>query len=846
MADVYDKQRSDEELRHVNGIEAGEERRMEEAAHSGHSRDQIKDLEDNLAAPSATQSGEVPSEDLAKSEENEGQSGGSGGIKDRMAKFSNKLQSSVKSAVLNPKKALIGGGMLSFLIVLFLTFSGFSAFELINLRENLLGHGNRFSNNVLARRRAKTFARMLQKMNKGTFEENINKEKFQKAFEKRGFKMAFDEKGKLTEFKFTAKDGTTRAFDLNSKDGLKATNEFFGDNKFGLEASRAYDRVLSSKGAMWRGPAARGVYSAYKFLFYDWLDRKPSDKAKTNKQKLADNLRNADTPPVDASTDAGKTKEQIAEENATGKDANGNPIKPDVSDPAGAMAGELNQGVNSADYAAKMRADPTATDEILGVGNNADVDALSKGTGAAIEGGLKDVSIDKIGGAAFKGSLDGIIKGFNIIGIAQGACEIKGVINFVNNARNVLLTIELARFSMRMLNAADDQKAGILSSEGLNIFMIYLHTPNPQNGKSYYASGGMRHIFGDKTAKPNSANLARYSVGRANSGILATIGSFINSIPGINHCKIVNNGFVTAGGFIVGIGAAIFSGGTEAAANIATMITLSAVKEIAIQIAIPILIKAGAHMIMNGYENGEMVGDAGASGFGALSGMIGGGNGLRPSTNTQIAAMEPQIQEQERQDIAEQSLFYRYLSPHNSESLATRVAMSMPHGLTGFMASITNGGLQLFGNATSFNVFSYFSPKVDAASDACDDPQIKKLNIATDPFCNPIMANSPDLDQGQTEDILRQNGMIDDKGNPTDKQVGQGLSFMEYAKDCFSGRPGVLYTASPDQAGNDSPEDDTCTQAGTALPGDNVGKYDRFAAFFGYLQDRDAMTEKLQ
>lgn len=857
MPRVYDPERSKEELGHLTGVDAGEERRLEEAAHNAHARQEIQDLENQFSAPSATSASGAPAEELNTSEQNpaqapasDGQEAGTATQTSRVARLKGKAVN-VSKKLLTPKRALIGGGMLSFLIILFLTFSGFSAFELINLRENMLGHGNRYTNNVLERRRARTFARILQKMNKGTFEKTVSQKKFQESFEKRGFILSFDDKGKLTEFKFKASDGTIREFDMKNPDSVAATKAFFGDKGIGLEASRAFDKALSVKGGLWRGPATRsGVYRALRFLFYDWLDRKPSDKAKTNKQKFADALRNSDTPAVDASASKLKSADQLKEEN-TPKDANGNPIQTDAFDSSEAMDGKFNNGISPSEYASRMRADPTLTDEVLGLGSNAIVDNLANNTEDAIVDGVSDISPEKLGGAAMKGTLEGAVKGLNILGFLQGACEVKGVLNFVNNARNVMLSLELARFALRMFNAADDQKAGILSSTGLNLVMIYLHTPNPKNGKSYYASGGMRYIFGDKTAHPSKENLARYGVGRTDSGVLATIGAFINGIPGMNHCNVVNNGFVTAGGFVIGLGAAVISGGTSAAAQAIPGILLAAAKEVAIQIAIPILIKAGAHMVFNGYENGEMAGDGWASGMGSLYTMVGGANGMRPTTVKQKAALEPYVQQWEQADLAEQSVFYRYFSLHNSQSLTTRMAMAMPHGFIGFSTAITNTATSIFTNATSLSLFSSLFPKASAATDAtvspsCKDPQVQKLGIATDPFCNVLMAAAPELDDAATENILRVNGIIDDQFNPTDANVGPGMSFNEYIKNCFSGRVGILYNADPDTEGSEGVTDDTCTQSGTPLPGDTVGKYDRYAALYGYLVDRDAMVEDLQ
>jgi hypothetical protein len=176
----------------------------------------------------------------------------------------------------------------------------------------------------------------------------------------------------------------------------------------------------------------------------------------------------------------------------------------------------------------------------------------------------------------------------------------------------------------------------------------------------------------------------------------------------------------------------------------------------------------------------------------------------------------------------------------------------MPKSVTGFMTSLTNSGAQLMTNITGFGALNYLSPAVsaagakDAASPYCQDPEVLRRQIATDPFCNPIFASAPDIDMDENEAILKKFGLIDEKGFPTSTKPDGEPSFAEYVKNCFSGRPGILYTAVPDQAGNASAVDDTCTSSGKTLPGDTIGRYDRFAAQFGYYADSVSIGEDYQ
>jgi hypothetical protein len=861
-APTYDKERSKEETNELTGIDAAEERRIEEAAN----RDHIRDLEDQYNAPAA-RNRNTASDNLSDAEQtNNGQigngfrdddepaqNGGIGGaIRDKAAQ---QAKNKVKG-MFTKKRVAIGGGIVSFLSIILIMSSGFSAFELVNLRENALGKGNRFTNRVLEKRRAQTFVKTVFDLNNkksayGTPEFLKRQKAMKAAFEKQGFKVELGNDGIVKEFSYTDKRGEKRKLNFDLADDIKITNDFFGskgkNDKFSLEASRAFDKVHASQGGLWRGPGARLVYGAYKFAFFNWLDAKPSEKAKTNRQKFADVFRKSSATESAISAQAAKSKTDLGD--GQGKDGE---TATKVTDTAEVLNGELNKNMSPEEYQKKMLENPALTDSVLGVADKENVGDLVSGTEKAMDsGGFKtEDQLNKLGKGVFKGSFTALLRGFNILGVAQTACEIKGILNFVSNYRNIVLSIELARFAIRILNAADDQKAGIISGTGLNLLMIYLTTPDPNTGKGHTGAGGEQWMFGDTGAKPSRMNRSLYGLGRNNDGILGRINNFVNQIPGINKCSIVNNGFVTVGGYAVGITAAIASGGGITGAEIATMLTMAAMHEIIVQVATPMLIKAGAHMIANGYESGEMAGDMFSSGMGSLQGMVNGATGMRPSTNAQIVAMGPEVEMYQRAEIADQSVFERYFSPSNSDSLATHVAMAMPTSLRGAAISFSSGITGLMQNITSFNTIgSLIMPgstkRALAIESGCTDPQVKALNIATDPFCSPIMANAPELSMNETEKILTAAQQIDDKGNPTDtKAPGSDKSFNDYIALCFSGRPGILYNPHPDQEGNDSFTDNTCTEHGPALPGDNVGRYDRFANWYGFLNDRTSLEEQ--
>ena len=278
-------------------------------------------------------------------------------------------------------------------------------------------------------------------------------------------------------------------------------------------------------------------------------------------------------------------------------------------------------------------------------------------------------------------------------------------------------------------------------------------------------------------------------------------------------------------------------------------------------------------MLFNGFENSTTIGAGILGGFDSFAAMDNGANGMRPVTKPQLSQINVAVAEQERYDRSQESVYDRYINPENGTSLVARLGMAMPKNFFSLQTSVTSSGFSIFNRMSNFGILSALIPgSAQAAADelnpglngdqACTDPQVVKNNIATDTFCVPIMAYSPDLmlNDNSTEAILHQYGLIDDSETPTDQAPPTGgLSFKAYVDNCFRGRPGILYTANPDQEGNASPEDDTCVVSGNALPGDftttkdengktvrkPVGVYDRYSQMWGYIVDRDTFIDQV-
>jgi hypothetical protein len=268
------------------------------------------------------------------------------------------------------------------------------------------------------------------------------------------------------------------------------------------------------------------------------------------------------------------------------------------------------------------------------------------------------------------------------------------------------------------------------------------------------------------------------------------------------------------------------------------------------------VLQSAAGFVVNGWENGEQAGDALASGTGAMNGMNANANGLRPATRKQVAILEAGAQETARLARAEQSLFDRYLSMTNGTSaLTTTAAAAVPY--TSNPTMIANSIIKGIGNMPNalFGVFNAkASAQIDPAMD-CDDPQypiIRKNDLKTDVFCNLVYAYAPDLNIDQTEKVLRDHGQIDEEGAAV-----SGSEYSKYIDLCLFGRPGILYSPTVAENGNDEgpakfeytigggEEKNACIVAGKPLPGDQPGRFDRYTAWFGYKVDEANFVEEI-
>ncbi len=728
------------------------------------------------------------------------------------------------------------GGIIIFVIM------GFFAPGLFfqHLKESAIGKGNSFArigDTQSEKRKVKGQIKNLVEAtseNARVAESAAYLEQFGAEAEKAGYAILRDADGAVTGIAKAGDEGKV-LIDLSKGKSVTAINREVGkfiETDAGREFITSINEVNPAVASEWRGLAAtKNFLERLKVGFANLFDRKPKTPDEPPGDITQDGLANA-TEADSASIAAEQDAAQAAKDANAPKDA----VAEDV------VSSETKDAAKKADEA--FKAAPSTTGAALDGGADAASGAYVASDGGGALGATVKATTESTGGivaaadettvgvlTALKGqigsflasdALSGAFSALNAVAIPQAACKLKGTINYISQVKNVFLALELAKFAVRILVVSDQQRAGLVKGEALNLAGTYM--------KGSTASGGMRHMMGDTSARVSPQNLGKYGTGRSPTGLLATLYDFANSFPGVSpkSCKFVNNGWVTVGAVVLGSLFAVFGGSESGAteANGALGIALQIGSSLAFAIATPILIRTVTHQVMTGVKDSLQIGDAFASGSGSLLTSTAGAHAMQPVTQPQLAYMQMETSAYEQVAMRKTSLWDRYINPHTDKSLFSRLALAMPFTpqaatskasryIASSVATLSNPIVSIVGSFSKGG-----SAYADAiGSDQCTDKHIQDLQLVTDPFCNPLVANVPNLDIADNEDMLRQNNQIDAQGKPL-----KGSDFEKYVNDCLTGRTSLAYSADVSKDGESSPEgDDACvsTSKDTALPIDH-------------------------
>lgn len=699
------------------------------------------------------------------------------------------------------KSAGIGGTIVTLIIIL-MSFTG-GAFELIHVRENLLGNSpfSRAQKSGLKFRQGKAVAKIIRALTKTPAVGAVANENFAESFRKKGFDVQITE-GKLTKFSYTSAAGEVRSLsdEIIETKGLKTATKDFFEGPLGREISGRIDNVVSSEASLVKGVRTTKLYAKLGTNLQNWLDRGIAkagpdlDDAQLQEKVIKDMALNDGAPANDIKEGlAGRTTADLdAEKQLIGADD-----KPLAADEQPRTSTSATPG-SAADEAIDGAADAKLSATV------GDLGTISTEAGAK---NLTELAVK----AGIRGSIKSAVKStLSPTEVANLACKLKGAAQYVGSVRNVLLAVELGKLSIRFMSASDHVKAGILTGSGLALFMKYLKAND-----GYLSDGGMQFHMGNASARPSKA-AGMFNLSRRPNGIVGKFLSYVDGTGAAQGCKVVTNGWFQIGQAVVMGVANIPTLGGASASSIALqaipIAILGAGVEIAIQIGTSMATKAAQQQVMSGIsaiDGGQLAGAAIGAGFGSQMAMTGSVNGSIVSTQTQAAYLRNQADQDRQYALSKTSLFDRYFNTNKYDSLASQVAFrgrsstgNIEAAPTKMLAAVTN----LFSSP-----LSVLSANTYAATNqfGCDDPQLTDHNIETDPFCNPLVATTGDVDLDNAENVMQRSGMIDSLGNPAKESP-----YESFVNKCFSGRTGLLYVEKVDKNGGNDGPDNTCIGEG--------------------------------
>ena len=392
--------------------------------------------------------------------------------------------------------------------------------------------------------------------------------------------------------------------------------------------------------------------------------------------------------------------------------------------------------------------------------------------------------------ASIAGSAASIIK---VTGLIDNACTVYGMFKAVSMGAKVIRAAQMARFAMIFLTTASMIKAGDAQADDVSYLgtMLTQTYKTTVDGKEVLTKGatdsfGYRYTaFGDKGIASDTnamqALAAAGTTGKLAGTLEAVMGVFGNNRKTADTtCGVNNNPFVQGASFVVGVLMWIVPGGQAVgAAKIALQAVLAAAT-FAAQMFLPALLAdMVAGRLIDKNTVGETAGNFIVSGSGHFHSKLAQGGGNAPLRRKQAAKYG-----QESEVIAQE---YRALdqythSPFDASNPSTFLG-SIYSRFAPFFATAPSSLLQLSSIPTTIvgSTFSNLIPKASAdESDyaECKDPEYADIELATDPFCNPVFGIPVELlsdDPNTINTRLLDQGLID---GTTGEPVGNYVTFV--------------------------------------------------------------------
>ena len=443
------------------------------------------------------------------------------------------------------------------------------------------------------------------------------------------------------------------------------------------------------------------------------------------------------------------------------------------------------------------------------------LDQAAESTERSAANTIENSSLDAIERGGVGATLTTLKNTASITGGVDIACSVYSAVRGLGYAAKTVRAVQLARYAMVFLNTADQIKAGTATPEDVaylgGIITSVAYDANAAvNRKAGMDSFGMKYAMYGEVGKADSY-VSQFMAGGGLTGDLINATNLINSTLGGNPrtlCKANSSVWAQIGGVAAGLALVIIPGGQIAVGAADVAKGLLAITALVAVSMIPSLLKD----IVAGTVTKDIVGEDSTNAVTSGAGIImsqtaqAGGNA---AMSVEDAVAYNSAQNEVLAQYAEEDR--ANLSPLDVSSKNTFLGSIVSNLLPSIskMSSIS-GSLSSIGSIIGKS-FSSIIPTSSALSQeqlntaykSCTDPDYAQMEIATDPFCNPVLGIPPQYLNKDTLDIIDElvaEGSIDESG-----AVISGSKYSNYLKNCIN-RTEPLGSGGSDDLGNTGSE----------------------------------------
>lgn len=419
------------------------------------------------------------------------------------------------------------------------------------------------------------------------------------------------------------------------------------------------------------------------------------------------------------------------------------------------------------------------------------------------------------------------------LGAADGACSAYTAIRAVDALAKYAGMLQLMRYFQVYANTAHSIKAMDESTPEAVEFLGNTLTSLNADGKSAGDSFGYKYAaYGDTGGMPNTDNIIPESIDKngnnvklsddqksklqlgdeitryVNGGTVSdsVLAALINAAGGAasnmttdsmdKTCKFVKGGWgqaIIIGVSVVGVVAAIFSGGASlgwgAAIQGAVSVSTSVAISVALAMLTPKLIDIAAGTVIKGTENGPEAGNALTSGAGGYNDLISQSRGVPALKKADAAEYEKLTAKTTAQYNDIDRLEHSPLDTSNSNTfMGSLVSRLSPY--TTKMSSVTGSVSAM--SQFAMSSFAHLIPNAnamdrDVALNICKDRDYRDLDLATGPFCevlHGLKKETLEIDPITVLDYMEKNNYIEkdsESGEPKDSDN----DYAKYIKNCI-------------------------------------------------------------